>query len=184
MKASTILVCPTVHLPSFLSDAERDVLRKVLLDNIRGVDADHDKRWRRFVGGLINAQPGEVTSFLNPRTRSLPFHKRVMTIERRVFENQDCFEPTDAGRRAFRNWMKVGASLAQLELAGGEPRWVPGSCSFDEMSDDEFREYHAAAVAFLRSAHALATLWPVMKPEARAKTLELLLEKQEENQSE
>lgn len=31
MKASAIMVCPQQHLPSFLSDQERDVLRKVLL---------------------------------------------------------------------------------------------------------------------------------------------------------
>jgi hypothetical protein len=171
MKASRIMVCPTVHLPSALSDADRDVLRRVLLDNVRGIDAIHDKRWRRAIGCLINSEPGEVTEFWNMRTRSLPFHKRWMSIERRFFENQDGYQTL----RGFRRWLKTGAGLGDYERVGKRLVFVPASVSFDEASDDEFREFVKAAEDFLRTDRAARTLWPHLKPAKRAEMVETLL---------
>lgn len=182
MKTSTVMVHTVVHLPTVLSDMERDVLRKVLLEGIRGIDAAHDKRWRRFIGGLINSEPGVITDFVNPRARSLPFHKRHMKIEKTVFENQDIFPPTKAGQRKFRDWLKVGASLARLELHGDEPKWLPGSLSYDEMSDDEMREFHEAAMDYLRSPRALRKLWPAVKSAQRLQMLETLIRNPDEQE--
>ena len=171
MKLSRIMVCPTVHLPSVLTDAERDVLRKVLLDNIRGIDRFHDKRWRRFVGILINSEPGEVTEFINPRARSLPFHKRFMAIERAVFDNQDNF----ASLKGFRNWLKTGVGLGEYQRVGERLVFIPGSVSFDELSDDEMREHVKAAEEFLRSDKATRKLWPHLKQQQREEMVETLL---------
>lgn len=179
MKASVIMVCPTVHLPSVLTDAERDVLRRVMLDNIKGIDAAHDKRWRRFMGTLINSEPGEVTQFLNPRTRSLPFHKRWMAIERAFFANQDGFDTL----KGFRRWLKTGAGLGEYELVGGRRVFVPASVSFRDCSDDEMREFVKDAETFLRSSRAGRKLWPHLKSDQRTEMVETLLKaKHEEDQ--
>lgn len=171
MKASAIMVCPQQHLPSVLSDQERDVLRKVLLDGIRGIDDEHDRRWRRFIGILINSEPGEVTEFMNPRTRSLPFHKRWMAIEKRVYESQETF----ATRKGFRRWLKAGAGLGEYEAHAGRLVFVPGSLNFDECSDDEMRAFVRAAEEFLHTPLALRRLWPHISGAARQEMLETVL---------
>jgi hypothetical protein len=177
VKASRILVCPVAHLQALLSDADRDVLRRVLVENIRGIDDEHDRRWRRFLYSLVNSEPGEVTEFLNPRTRSLPFHKRWMAVERVVYENQDAF----ATRKGFRRWLKCGAGFGEYELADGRMVFVPGSVSFDATSDDEMREFVAAAEEFLRSPLALRRLWPHLTHERRMEMIETLLRNPQEH---
>lgn len=171
MKASSILICPLQHLPTVLSDQDRDVLRRVLLEGIRGIDDEHDRRWRRFIGTLINSEPGEVTEFLNPRTRSLPFHKRWMAIEKRVYENQETF----ATRKGFRRWLKAGAGLGEYEAQAGRLIFVPGSVNFDSTSDDEMREFVKAAEDFLHTPLALRRLWPHVRAAARQEMLETVL---------
>jgi hypothetical protein len=178
MKASRIMIRPLMHLASMLTDPERDVLRKVLIDNIRGVDREHDKRWRRFVGTLINSQPDEITEFINPRTRSLPFHKRWMAIERAVFENQDGFVHV----RRFRDWLKTGAGWGKYEPTATGLVFVPGSVSFDEASDDEMREFVKAAEEFLHTPHAQKKLWPHLPAARRSEMVDTLL--RESNQHE
>jgi hypothetical protein len=143
----------------------------VLLDNIKGIDRMHDKRWRRFVGELINSQPGEVTSFINPRTRSLPAHKRWMAIERAIFENQEGF-PNFAG---FRRWLKCGAGLGEYQLVGDRMVFVPGSVSFDEASNDEMLEFVKAAEEFLHTPLAQRRLWRHLPAARRAEMVETLL---------
>jgi hypothetical protein len=177
-KASLILVRPQQHLPSVLSDQERDVLRKVLLDQIRGIDEEHHRRWRRFIGNLINSEPDEITQFLNPRTRSQPFHKRWMAIERAVFESQERF----ATRKGFRRWLKTGAGLGEYEREAGRLMFVPGSVGFDECSDDEMREFVKAAEDFLHTDFATRRLWPHLKAAARQEMLDTILNAKEHTQ--
>jgi hypothetical protein len=178
VKASSIMVCPVVHLPSVLTDQERDVLRKVLLEGIRGIDAIHHKRWTRFIGRLINSEPGEVTDFMNPRVRSLPFHKRWMAIERVFFDNQDNY----TNLKAFRRWLKTGADLGDYHVVGDKVLYVPGSVSFDECSDDEMREFVKDAETFLRTPAATRKLWPHLKAEQRAEMVETLLKSAEQRE--
>jgi hypothetical protein len=177
-KASIIMVCPVVDLKAALSDHERDVLRKVLFDGIQGIDAIHDRRWKRHMTRLLRSEPGEVTEFLNPRVRSLPFHRRWMAIERVFFDNQDNF----ATLKGFRTWLKAGAGLGHFERAGERLVFVPGSVSFEEASDDEFREFVKDAEAFLRSPRAMRRLWPHLRSEARAEMVETLLKSAEQRE--
>jgi hypothetical protein len=170
-KQSAILIMltePVEALPAF----ELDAVRRFLTQRVRGLSDDHHRRWLRFLRRLTQ---GEVSEFYPVVDRAGPFHARHMALESRLFENQDCFQPTKAGERAFRNWLKVGASLVTLELHGDEPKFLPGSCSYEEMSDDEMREFHDAAMAWLHSPVALKKLWPAMKSTERVQTLELLL---------
>jgi hypothetical protein len=171
VKQSAILVMLTEPLESVPAN-ELDALRRFLVRRVRGLDEDNHRRWLRFLKRLTS---GEVAQFYPVVNRSGPFHARHMTIEGRIFEHQDGFAPTKAGQRAFRNWLKVGASLVSLEIDGAEPRWLPGSCSYPEMSDDEMREFHEAAMDYLRTPHALKKLWPAVKAADRLQMLEAAL---------
>jgi hypothetical protein len=183
VKASPIMVCPVVDLKRVLSDLERDVVRKVFFEGIRGIDDIHDARWKRQITRLLRSEPGEVTDFHNMRTRSLPFHQRHMAIERKVFAHQDKFPPTKAGLRTFRNWLKVGASLVRLELHGDQAKWLPGSVSFEDLSDDEMREFHEAAMDYMRSAFALKHLWPDVRANRRLEMFETVIAEKDEEEA-
>lgn len=178
MKQSAILIMLTEPV-ELLPASELDAVRRFLTKRVRGLNDDHHRRWLRWLKRLTH---GEVQQFYPVQDRAGPFHARHMTIEGRIFANQDGFPPTKAGERAFRNWLKVGASLVRLELHGGEPQFLPGSLSYEEASDDEMREFHEAAMEYLRMPRALRKLWPAVKPAHRLEMLETLLRKPEENQ--
>jgi hypothetical protein len=170
-KLSAVMVVPTIPL-DMLPPAEREVVSRFLFQTMRGIDANHTARWRRMWSRVAQ---GEVLQCYPIVERSGLYHRRHMAIEGRIFENQDGFPPTAAGRRKFRDWLKVGASLARLELQGEVPNWLPGSVSYEDLSDDEFREFHEAAVDYLRTPYALKKLWPAVKPAERMRMLELQL---------
>jgi hypothetical protein len=182
VKVSNVMVHPVVDLKRVLSDLERDVLRKVLFEGVQGIDPFHHRRWVRQMSRLLKSEPGEVTEFNCMRTRSLPFHQRHMAIEGKVFKHQDKFPPTKAGLRSFRNWLKVGASLVRLEIHGNEPKWLPGSVSFEELSDDEMREFHEAAMDYMRSPYALKQLWPDVRSSKRAEMFETVINAKDEEE--
>lgn len=177
-KLSAILIMLTEPVEA-LPTSEVDAVRRFLTQRVRGLSEDHHRRWLRWLKRLTQ---GEVSQFYPVVERAGPFHARHMAIESRIFENQDNFAPTKAGERAFRNWLKVGASLVSLELRGGEPTFLPGSLSYEDLSDDEMREFHDAAIAWLHDPRALKKLWPAMKAADRAQTLELLLRDPKEQQ--
>lgn len=176
MKHSAILISltePVQNIPA----GELDAARRVLTQRIRGISEEHTRRWWRFLRRLFD---GEVAEFYPANPRSLAYHRRHMAIEGAIWMQQDGFQPTKAGQRAFRNWIKTGASLVRLEIDGDAPRWLPGSFSFDELSDDEAREFHEAAMEFLASPHALRKLWPAVKAADRPAMLEAAINKDTE----
>lgn len=178
MKASAIMVKPALPL-RMLEPRDLEVLSRVLFQYFRGLDERHTGRWRRLWGRLFREDG--VLQLYPVVERNAAFHARHMAIETRVFENQDGF----VSQRAFREWLKTGACFGHFEAApAGGLTFVPSSCSYEDCSDDEMREFHDDALAFLRSPHALATLWPAMAPHERADNLELLLRDPEEERSE
>lgn len=176
MKASAVMVAPTVPLRD-LPPHELDVVRRFLFQTMRGLDEEHSRRWRRMWARVAD---GEVLQVYPVVDRSLAYHRRHMAIEGRLFEHQDGFVPTKAGQRAFRLWLKTGAALLHLELHGGEVKFLAGSLSYEEMSDDEMRSFHEAAMEFLQAPHALRKLWPAVKPALRPSMLEAVLRNPEE----
>jgi hypothetical protein len=178
VKSSAVLVFPTFPL-EHVPPAEMDVIRRFLFQTMQGVDEDHTRRWRRM---WKRVGDGEVMQMYPVVGRHGAFHKRHMTLEARIFEHQDGFVPNKAGQRAFRNWLKVGASLVSLELHEGEAKFLPGSLSYEDASDDEMREFHEAAMDFLRTPRALRRLWPAVKPAQRLEMLELVLRNPNEEQ--
>lgn len=171
MKHSAILVMLTVPMES-LPAADLEAVSRFLFRYMRGLNPEHQRRWGRFWKRLMS---GEVQAFYPEVDRSYAYHARHMAIETRLFEEQDGFAPTAAGRRWFRHWLKTGAGLVHLELRGATPEWVTGSLSYPEMSDDEMREFHDAAMDFLRTPRALKNLWPAVKAADRPQMLEAAL---------
>jgi hypothetical protein len=171
VKQSAILVMLTEPMDA-MNDHERDVVRRFLTQKVRGLSPDHHRRWLRFLKRLT---AGEVQEFYPILDRAGPYHARHMAIERLIFENQEGFPASKAGERAFRNWLKVGASLVSLEIHDGEAKWLPGSLKFEEISDDEMREFHEAAIDFLHIPYALKRLWPAVKGSQRTEMLDTLL---------
>jgi hypothetical protein len=140
-----------------IPETDRDAARRVLFGIVDGLGERGKKQWRRFVNGLMRLEPGEMVDIRTNKARSGPFHRRHMLIETRVFEAQEKFEHF----KMFRDWLKVGA---------GHCEWIPGprgavipvplSIAYSEIEEDEMREFHDAAMAFLRSERAIKVLWP------------------------
>lgn len=172
MKASSVMVMPTIPL-DMLPPHDREVVSRFLFQTMRGLDEEHTRRWRRMWARVAQ---GEVLQVYPVVDRSLAYHRRHMALETRIYENQDGF----ATRRGFRVWLKVGAALVHLELHDGEVKFIPGSLSYEELSDDEMREFHEAAMEFVRTPRALRRLWPAVKASQRLEMLETLLRDPEE----
>lgn len=182
MKAVPILVRlerPLRFLPPVLLQA----LERVIFGWFRGLDQIHDRRWRRAWKVLFHSRDVHpILHIYHLADRSGPYHRMHMAIEGQVFEYQEAFPLTKAGREAFRDWLKTGAHFGHWEAAGGQLVFVPDSLSYDECSDHEMREFHAAAMEFLRTPFALAHLWPAVHPEQRIEMLEAALREPEEEQ--
>lgn len=175
-KPSDIMVCPVVALRT-LTDAERDVIRNFLFGCIKGLDATHDARWRRMWGRMWKAEAGEVTHLQTIVDRSGQFHKRHMAIEGALFENQERFTQV----KPFRLWLKTGAAFGDYTRdKTGRLRFTPSSVEYEKCSDDEMREFHAAAVDFLHTPKAQRRLWPHLSPTQRAEKLDAVLNKPED----
>jgi hypothetical protein len=159
--------------PIEISDEEKAVVRRVLFGIIDGLGERGKKQWRRLVNGWLRLEPGEMSQIKTRKPRSGPFHRRHMAMEQAVFEAQEKFEHFDPG---FRDWLKVGAGFVT---------WYPGpkggvfpvakSIAYDELEEDDMREFHDACVAFLRTEHAGRTLWKHLSETQRIEQIEFLL---------
>lgn len=155
-----------------IPEADREAARRVLFGLVDGLGEVNRKRWRRFVNGLMRLEPGEMAEIKTRKARSGPFHRRHMKLETVVFEAQEKFENFEA----FRAWIKVGS---------GHVEWFPGpkggvipvpkSIAYSEIEEDEMREFHDNAVAFLRTEHAGKTLWRHLPEAARIEMMETIL---------
>jgi hypothetical protein len=156
-----------------IADADRDAARRVLFGAIDGLSPQHQKSWRRLWSWFLHkAQPGEMVEIKTHRERLGWYHRKHMAMEQAVFESQERFDNFDQ----FRNWLKVGA---------GHVEWFPGpkggvipvprSISYAKLEQDEMEKVHAAIVAFLRTPHAIKTLWPSLPDSQRDLAVEAVL---------
>lgn len=155
-----------------LSEADSSVVNRVLFDWIGGLAERDRKSWRRFWNFFKRAEPGEIVMIKTATKRSGPFHRRHMLIESRVFDAQERIDDWEA----FRYWLKVGAGFVNwLPGPKGGVVPVPKSISYDECDEDVFREFHDAAMAFLRTDHAISYMWPKLPPQQRCDAIDALL---------
>lgn len=170
-KQSSILITK-VHGLDHLHENQKAVIRFALMEAIQGANEEHNRRWRRWVNRLLNAEPGEMQQFMPIVERSGPFHRAHMALETRLFHSQEQF----FNQKQFRNWIKTGAGhVSWKQGPRGNLIAEPLSTSFEECSDDEMREFHESAMAFLRTDHAMKFLWPHLKSKQRAEMLEEII---------
>lgn len=155
-----------------IAESDKQAARRVLFGALDGLGEVNRKRWRNFMGMLFRMEPGEIATIKTHKARSGPFHRRHMLIESRVFEAQEKFTDFDRG---FRDWLKVGAGHCQWfpgPKGGVFP--VPDSTSYSAMEEGEMREFHDKAIAFLRTDHALKTLWKHLPSAQRVEMIETI----------
>lgn len=153
------------------SDAE--AARRVLFGIVDGLGDRGRRQWRRFVSSLLRLEPGEMVDIKTHKARVGRNHRRHMLIETRVFEAQERFEHFDPG---FRDWLKVGAGFVDWYPGPkGAVMPVPRSIAFDKLEEDAMQELHDQMIAFLRTPHALKTLWPKLSPLDRELAIEAVL---------
>jgi len=159
--------------PTPISEADRDAARRVLFGAVDGLSDAHKKSWRRIWNWLLQkAEPGEMLEIITHRERLGWYHRKHMALETAVFQAQERF----ASFEQFRNWLKVGA---------GHCDWCPGpkggvipapkSISYAKLEQDEMEKVHAAIVEFLRTPHAIKTLWPKLPESQREQAIEAVL---------
>lgn len=168
MSEITLVRMPTAEIP----EADREAARRVLFGAIDGLGEKGQKQWRRFVNGLFKLEPGEIVEIITHKARSGPFHRYHMALEQRVFEAQERISDFEQ----FRLWLKLGA---------GHVDWMPGpkggvfpvprSIAYAKLEDDEMREFHEAAVAFLRTPHAQRYLWTALPAAGAEAAIEAVL---------
>ena len=155
-----------------LSEAETATVRRTLFELIDGLGEVDRRRWRRFWNVFLKAEPGEIALITTTNKRSGPFHRRHMLIETRVFDSQERI----ADFESFRSWLKIAAGFVDW-MAGpkGGVVPVPKSISYADCEEGEFRDFHERAMAFLRSDHAMAYLWPKLPAQQRCDAIDALL---------
>ena len=171
-KPAAMIICPIVPLRQ-IPDAEKDIIRRFLFDHVRGLDKQSEGRWRRLWGRFFAAEPGEGFEIAVSEERSGPFHKRHRAILEALFASQERFRHIDA----LHAWLKVGACFVTWgEGKTGKLVPIPRSTSFNDCSEDEIREAHAAMVDYLHTERAMRYLWKHLKPNARQDMLDSILQ--------
>lgn len=144
-----------------ISEHDAAAARKVLFGQVDGLSEQHRKSWRRLWNWFLkSAEPGEMVEIKTHRERSGPFHRRHFKIEQTLFNSQERFEHFDQ----YLYWIKVGAGWV-IWAAGpsGGVVPIPRSVSYAKAEEDEFQEFHARVMQFLRGPHAARYLWPHLK---------------------
>jgi hypothetical protein len=155
-----------------IQPADAEAARRVLFGIVDGLGDRGRRQWRRFVNGLMRLEPGEIVEIKTRKARSGPFHRRHMKMEQTIFEAQEKFENFEQ----FRNWLKVGAGHCEwLPGPRGAVIPVPLSIAYDQIEEDDMREFHDNTVKFLREERAGRVLWPHLSPTARIEMIEGLL---------
>ena len=149
-----------------------DAVRNFLFGCVKGLREPDTKAWNRFWKKIVSMEPGEFFELEITFPRSGPFHRRHMKIESAVFDAQERFEHFEQ----FRYWLKVGAGW--VDWAAGPKGGVvpiPRSISYAKADEMEFREFHEAAMSFLRGPHAANYLWKHLGPVGAAEMMDEIL---------
>lgn len=163
-----------VRQPAALTQEETRTFFSLLLRFIDGLGDQNKKRLRRLFNWFLALEPGEMANIDVVQPRSTPFHRFHMKLESSVFEAQERVKHF----KQFRLWLKLGAGHVDwMTGPKGGVFPVPKSISYAELPEDEFREFHQAAVEFLRTEHACHYLWPHLPPSQAAEMMETVLER-------
>jgi hypothetical protein len=155
-----------------VSEADKEAARRVLFGNIDGLGEVGKKQWRRFVNRLFKLEPGEMIEIKTNQARLGWYHRKHMALEQALFESQERFDNFEA----MRTWLKVGSGFVDWypgPKGGVIP--VPKSISYAKLEQLEMEKVHADIVQFLRTPHAIRSLWPHLDPIPGAEMIEVIL---------
>lgn len=158
--------------PVVLTEEDKAAARRVIFGIVDGLGERGRKQWRRLWNRIMRLEPGEMLELKTHQARIGWYHRKHMALEQAVFEAQERFE-NFAG---FRDWLKVGAGHCQWypgPKGGVFP--VPDSTSYAKLEQAAMEQFHADAVAFLRTEHAGKTLWRHLSATARIEMIESVL---------
>ena len=158
--------------PVEITEQEKAIATKVVFGIVDGLGARGKRQWRGFWKRLMTLQPGEMVDVKTHQARLGWYHRKHMALEQALFEAQEKFENFEA----FRTWLKVGAGFVDWHpgpKGGVFP--VPKSISYATLEQGAMEEFHRAAVDFLRTEHAQATLWRHLSVQQRDLMMETVL---------
>jgi hypothetical protein len=148
-----------------VSESDKEIARRVLFGYVDGLGETGKKQWRRFINRLLKLQPGEMAEISTYQERLGWYHNKHMALEQAVYRAQDRFENFEA----MRTWLKVGAGFVDwLPGPKGAVIPVPKSISYAKLEQGEMEQVHNEMVIFLRTPHAIKTLWPHLKDQGQA----------------
>lgn len=159
-----------------LSDEDRAVVRRFLMENLSGATDKDTRAWNRFVRAMDCAAQGEFFQLKIQRQRDNAFHRKHMGLISKVFKAQERVDDFEA----FRLWLKVGSGFVDwMPGPKGGVFPVPRSIDFNRCSEDDMREFHDRVVDFLRKPHAQHYLFPHATPAAAEQGIEAILSQYE-----
>jgi len=155
-----------------LTEQERAIARKAVLEAVDGLGEKGQKQWRRLWNRLWKLEPGEAVSIRTHQERLGWYHRKHMALESAVFQTQERFDSLEA----FRTWLKVGSGFVNWypgPKGGVIP--VPKSISYAKLEQADMEAFHAEAVIFLRQPYAQKTLWPHLDAGRASDMIEAIL---------
>jgi hypothetical protein len=162
-----------------LSEEDKAAVRRFLMGHLSGATDKDTRAWNNFIRAMDAAGSGEYFTFKIERRRQGWYHRKHMATISAVFKAQERI----ADFEAFRLWLKIGSGFVTW-MAGptGGVVPVPKSISYSSCSEEEMREFHENAVAFLITEHACTYLWPKADRQAAQQGMDAILSKFEKEQ--
>lgn len=149
------------------------VIFKNNLGKLEGFGQKGAKVYAKFLAACRALEIGETLDFEYKVPRSGPFHRlHFVGLIGPLFESQEQFEDD----YQFRKWLEVGAGHCDF-VPGPSGRMValPKSIDYASLDDVAFHDVHEGVKAFCRTEHCQRFLWPHLRPEQTAETIETIL---------
>jgi hypothetical protein len=162
-----------------LSDEDKAGVRRFLMEHFSGATDKDTRAWNNFIRAMDAAGSGEYFTFKIERRRQGWYHRKHMATISAVFKAQERI----ADFEAFRLWLKIGSGFVTwMTGPKGGVVPVPKSISYSSCSEEEMREFHDNAVAFLITEHACTYLWPKADRLTAQQGMDAILSKFEKDQ--
>ena len=131
------------------------------------------KAYGKFLAATKALEIGETLQFEYRVPRAPKFHRlHFAGLIHPLFEAQEQFPDEDR----MRKWIEVGAGHCDYYPgARGRMVAIPRSIDYASLDDVAFGEVHEACKAFMRTEHCRRFLWPHLKPEQTAETIDTIL---------
>lgn len=129
-----------------------------------------DRAYKRFLQRVRDLAPDDTLAFSWKEPRAPGPHRLFFKVLRELFDRQEVFNNADE----LRTWLTVGAGYVRFVQGRDAMVALPMSIAYDQMDDDEFKEFIYRVQQFLWEPHAQQFLWPHLSPQAAYEAIEVL----------